>query len=750
VLPVGERPQWRAPVFALFGALLLAGALALGGGGALLMWALAGLARWPLRAAAVAALYLAPGLAVLRLLWPRERALHASARAALAVCLGAALPPLLLLLARIAGLPWGAAATWGYLLLSLLVWLRLEVGEWRLRRQLPIAGPQSRATFDAASLALLGITLAALLVRLYATRDLRVGLLGDSYHHTLMAQLLVDNRGLFQSWQPYAPLTTFTYHFGFHSNAAFVHYVTGLDMPRSVVWTGQILSALAAPAVFGLAVGLGGSRWAGAWAALIVGFVANLPAFYVNWGRYTQLTGQIVLVAAVVCWVNYADETRDQGPATKDQGPRTEDGVVRLWPWAAGPRRIISWRLLVLTALVTAAMILTHYLVTALAGLLIASYLVALVVARRSWRLAGVVAARAAAAGGLALLLAAPWLLNLLRGQLVRNANGLVSGGASQVVIAQLSTLEPVVPKYVGGYVLLGALAGLLVAGWRREWRLALPAAWCALLVLVVVPYVAGLPGAGVIDGLTGLGTLYIPTALLAGYGLAAAQEWLSRSSTSLPTAKTPRLSASMSFSWRSLRLGGIFSVALVLGVIASNTGWQARVVSRDTALVTEADLTAMEWIRANTPPRARFLINAFPAYGGTLAAGSDAGWWLPLLARRWASLPPLTYGSEQGEFADYQRGVNALVKKLRGRDLTDLAPLSVDLTRPVALKTLADNELDYIYSGAHPFPGPESADRFDTAKLRASPLFRLVYERDGVEIFQFIGRRQTADGGSQ
>jgi hypothetical protein len=57
-----------------------------------------------------------------------------------------------------------------------------------------------------------------------------------------------------------------------------------------------------------------------------------------------------------------------------------------------------------------------------------------------------------------------------------------------------------------------------------------------------------------------------------------------------------------------------------------------------------------------------------------------------------------------------------------------------------VALKTLADNHFGYVYSGAHAFPGPELADRFDTAKMRASPAFRLVYARDGVEIFQFVG----------
>src|SRR5206468_3228149 len=143
-----------------------------------------------------------------------------------------------------------------------------------------------------------------------------------------------------------------------------------------------------------------------------------------------------------------------------------------------------------------------------------------------------------------------------------------------------------------------------LAALWRREWRMALLAVWCALLVIAVVPYVVGLPGAGVLDTLTSLGTLYLPAALLAGYALALAQ--------SAGAALLARLSAPPAF-------GAALLAALLLLAIASNTGWQTRVVTGDTALVVPADMAAMQWIRENTPTDARFVINSFPAYAGTL-----------------------------------------------------------------------------------------------------------------------------------
>lgn len=683
------------PALVLIGALLLVGALALGGGSALLLWAGDSLLGTLVPAATIALLYTTPGLFLLRLLWPREHALGLAEHLALAIGVSVALPPLLLLLAQQLGLPWGAAATWGYVALCSVAWAALALRAARKQR----AG---WAAFDLPSLIVLGVSLAALLVRLYTARDLRVGLLGDSYQHTLMAQLLVEHQGLFHSWQPYAPLTTFTYHFGFHANVAFVHYLAGVDVPRSLVLTGQVLNALTVPLIFVLVRALGGTRWAAVWAALIVGFVGNIPAFYVNWGRYTQLAGQLVLMALVVCWVTLAHN--------KSPG-RTS------WQHLA-----FSWRLVLLAGLLTATIILTHYLVTALAALFVLSYLVLLILSRRDLRLAGVLVLRVVPAALLGMLLALPWLLNVLRGQLLRNANGMVSGKSGQAVITQMSALEPVVPRYVNGAVLALALAGLLLAAWRRDWRMLVPAVWAALLVLIVVPYVAGLPGAGVIDSVTGLGTLFIPTALLAGYALGAVQEWLAQVTgrLRLPDALPTALAAAAMF------------VVLVL-----YTGPQAQMVRDTTALVSAADFTALDWIKANTPADAHFLVNSFPAYGGTLAAGTDAGWWLPLLAGRWASLPPLTYGSEQGERANYQKHLNNFLVALRGSPLSDARPIAIDLTTRSAQNALRSAGITYIYNGAHPYPGKGAADRFDSAVLRASPLFTLVYDRDGVEIFQ-------------
>ena len=98
------------------------------------------------------------------------------------------------------------------------------------------------ATLLLADLTLLGILVLIAGTRFWAVRRLAAPMWGDAYQHTMIAQLLVDHGGLFNSWAPYASLQSFTYHFGFHSAVAVFHWVTSLSLPQATLWTGQILT----------------------------------------------------------------------------------------------------------------------------------------------------------------------------------------------------------------------------------------------------------------------------------------------------------------------------------------------------------------------------------------------------------------------------------------------------------------------------------------------------------------------------
>lgn len=101
--------------------------------------------------------------------------------------------------------------------------------------------------------------------------------------------------GISNSYEPYAPLSSFTYHFGFHSLVALFYWLSGFEVARSVLITGQLLNGLIPLFVFFFAVWLTKSKIVGLFSALITGLLSVFPAYYVNWGRFTQGAGLVLL-----------------------------------------------------------------------------------------------------------------------------------------------------------------------------------------------------------------------------------------------------------------------------------------------------------------------------------------------------------------------------------------------------------------------------------------------------------------------
>lgn len=621
-------------------------------------WSISSLPGSPLAALATPLLFLVPGLALLRLLWPAHEPLSITERLPLALGLSVALPPLLLLLSEPLGLRWGPAATWAYCLLCLLVawWPQ---GSWQL--------PRVRQPSLAAWL-LLAMTLIALAMRLYLIRDVPVGMWGDSYHHTMIAQLLVDNGGLFQSWEPYARLRSMTYHPGFHANVAMFHWLTGIAVSDGVLLVGQLLNAAALPLAYLLALRLGFGQQAALWSALATGFLLLMPTYYVNWGRYTQLAGHTVLVALLVCWYTLLDRER------------------------------FSWRLCVLCGVVSAGLLLTHYRVVIFAACFLLAYGAYRLATIGRWSSLRVVLRSAATALAVGLALASLWLPRLLTSRSAGHALSVAQKDVRFTEMNALPTLEQLLTLYTPP--LLVALAvvgsGFLVA--QRRWRplVLLPAT--ALLWLAANPFLLGLPGTGVLTSFAVIIALYLVLAPLAAYGCGQLSALL------VPAAYAPAL--------------------LVLG-ISGGIAWgltaQRSIPDQQFMLFTPADAAAMDWVRAETPPDSRFLVNSFFAFGGGVAVGSDGGWWIPLLTGRATTLPPATYGTEYGPTPDYRQQVNQVI--------TDIHEPGV-LT-PEGLAAMRRHGIDYIYVGAH----MGQNDRIDPGQLAQTPGLVVVYEHDGVTI---------------
>ena len=159
--------------------------------------------------------------------------------------------------------------------------------------------PSSPSWANLALVAICGLTLWA---RFAEIENLALPAWVDSVHHALMVRVAAEQGRAPLSLLPYMPISGLPYHWGYHVVIGAVVQLSGLRVDRALLWSGQILNALHAPAVAALAMAFWRRPLAGVVAALVVGLISYMPAYYVSWGRYTQLTGLLILPALAIAW----------------------------------------------------------------------------------------------------------------------------------------------------------------------------------------------------------------------------------------------------------------------------------------------------------------------------------------------------------------------------------------------------------------------------------------------------------------
>ncbi len=610
---------------------------------------------------------LIPGWATIRWLTPKQL-LSRSERWALSWCVGIALPPISLNLFHLVGLSINRWVIIAYALLGLLgaIWPEPR-STWNLRfvqlKQIRISGH---------AWLLFSIALVSIIQRLLAVRNLSVAQWNDAYHHTIITQLFLNNGGIFETWQPYADLNTFSYHYGFHANSAFLAWWSQLAATTSVLYTGQLLGVAAGVMAYLLGRRLSGRPSIGLIAFALTSFYNLMPAYYVNWSRFTQLIGQVILVGLVVVWFIALEYPR------------------------------FSWKLVGLATILTTSLLLTHYLVTLFAVVMVGLIILALLALRPTFENLKQLSLRAGAITIASAIIAAPWLYTIIQSKLTAIARNYVTGYSSGYA-ATVATLDQIVPTYIKGPIMLLAVIGIWLACAQRSWRMLLLVGWSLGIEILAVPYVFNLPISGIISGFAVSIMLYLTIIPLAAYPLGLLLDRYSRP-------------------WyiKALALAGLY------GLIVWSTPWQTAIVNEQNRLLTTADEQAMQWIRETTEPDARFLINGLSSYGDALIIADDGGMWIPFLTGRQTTIPPLTYGSEKAINPQLDREVYALYAALR----------STALESAEGIALLHKNQVDYIYAGPHMGKNAQNTQLNIQALRYRPEQFPIVYERDGVVIF--------------
>ncbi|MEX1018684.1 MAG: DUF6541 family protein [Litorilinea sp.] len=563
-------------------------------------------------------LFVLPGYALLGFLPRPTDEWHLPERVGIAIALSMALYPLLYLWAWWMGLEAGLWVVWGPGALGAAALIgQMVLGLRRARR----ANTQPAPDFDLwPAVALIALVAVIGFTRWWAVREMVAPAWGDSVHHALIVQLMLEHGGLFQSWLPYAPLETFTYHAGLHANITVWAAATGLPADRALLWGGQLFNVFAVVVLYPLAWRLSGrNAWVGVLAVGVAGLVSTMPGFYTNWGRYTQLGAQILLPALVWCF----DRLWGQRPAGAPS-PVAREGA---------ERRALA----LVTALLAAGLVLTHYRVAMVGGAAgVAWALWGLWRARRSlppepseWTRATLWAGLAALGAG---ILAGPWVLRLGQGHLTTVAGSISAPADSQTAADELVMWGVALDYYPLWLVILGGVS-LLVAVWRAP-RLGVPLVlWAGLTFLVSNPALVGLRGSGLVSNFLLVIGVYVVFAVPIGWFVWWVFDQLMRRTSPLGGLR------------RNLA-GAALAVGLGLGAYWG-AHQQATIINPVHALVAPEDLAVMAWIAAEVPADAQFLANSFLAFSDMAVVGSDAGWWLPFYTQRAVNVLPITYTME-------------------------------------------------------------------------------------------------------
>ena len=220
---------------------------------------------------------------------------------------------------------------------------------------------------------------------------------------------------------------------------------------------------------------------------------------------------------------------------------------------------------------------------------------------------------------------------------------------------------------------------------------------WAALLLLLGLTYYLGISWLNV-SNLSGIVIMfYLPLAVVIGDTLG----WL------LEPPRLPHI----------FRSPGVVLLAFLFCLNCAYA--RATEVEPYRYFLTNEDVTAMSWIRENTPADAVFAVNTY-FWMPSAPHGADGGYWIPYFAERQTTAGMMINHLGPSEYLEMVIRRSQLVERVESGDA-------------MALQELRANGVTYIYVGARPhFTG----DGLSRATLLQMDALNLVYDEGGVAIF--------------
>lgn len=540
----------------------------------------------------------------------------------------------------------------------------------------------------------IGLTI---LTRLWIAHLFPIPAWADSAHHVLITQLTVQQGQLATSLEPYFPINLAMYHLGFYSLSSSVEWLSGAASHVSVQWTAQILNGLCGLGIY-LVLEPRVGKVGAITGAAVAGLLSHQPAYYANWGRYTQIASQTILF---VSWAVVLKGMESLiSPAVLPQGQSRQGTFAAVF--CAG--------------LLSASVFLLHFRIAALyIALLVVSIPWYMLKAYHQKRLSIVILYLAAVAST-ALLFVFPtlWQTLTLYASLhtvrpVITDAGQVAQAAQSYFVFPWSSIPALSARY--WLLILAGISALVGVVYRKE---------MTFFTLLWIVAMFGIGSAHVLDiallKVTNLGTvlimLYMPISILIGIAIGA----LDGTAGKLHAEK--------------IRFRYMFQRCFVVLLLLAGCygAWQRiHEIEDERYFVQEQDLAAMDWIDQNVPVDSMIAVNTMFWLPGT-PHGIDAGYWVPYFTERKITAGPLLMVLASYEYR----------KKVIERSRAVVALEEISSTND-ALKTLKEFEVEYIYIGAL---SRKVGKGISIDRLKDSGAVEEVYVNDGSIILRILDSR--------
>ncbi len=446
--------------------------------------------------------------------------------------------------------------------------------------------------------ALLALSVAVFILRWLPLIPLPVMPGVDTSQHAAITALILENQAIPSGYEPFWEISSFTYHFGFHANAAAYSLISGLPPHETLTILGLVLLSFVPLSVFVLAVALSKSEHTAFIAAILTGAVSIFPAFYLNWGRLPQLAGVVVVILALALLIDYA---------------------------RSNPTR----SMLLATGLLVGGLFLIHYRMFLFFLYGTVALLTARLVETRSPREVWKSFLRLAPIAVVAFVVTLPWLLTLLGSPL---AEQLFMRDPAPAQAYSLSRIEAPLSYPSTSWLLALSLIGAGLAAVYRRVELTFLLTWSGLGLLLSNPLFVPGPLSGLLDTVTWASVMFVVQSILVAFIPIVGMILLKRR-------------------WRPPRglypavVGAVVLLGMLGTGIVSNEGYET---------VRSQDLKAFSWIVENVPPEAVFITNMRVDPIIDTVQPVDAGIWITYFTGRKQLAPPILYTLERPPFPGY------------------------------------------------------------------------------------------------